>query len=209
MNLPNRLTLSRILLVPFILVFVLPIPSSFVRILDDAGGHAVAAALGRFAVFVSGPGLYVAAALFLVAALTDTLDGSIARRRGLVTNLGKFLDPIADKVLVASVLVALVAIGRVGALAVIVILLREFVVSALRMVASDKGVVIAASWLGKTKTVTQIVAIMAVLLEGVYPPVLVPAGQFLMLVAVALTIWSGIDYVVAHAGALRDSGASA
>lgn len=204
MNLPNRLTLSRILLVPFILLLMLPFPEATLACVRDVGLPGLADALAAWSAFVAGTGIYLAAALFLVAALTDTLDGSIARRRGLVTNLGKFLDPIADKVLVASVLVALVAIGRIGPLAVIVILVREFVVSALRMVASDKGVVIAASSLGKAKTIVQIVAILALMLQGAWPAVLVPLGAVAVVAAVVLTLYSGIDYVVRHASALRE-----
>jgi len=203
-NLPNRLTISRILLVPFILLFMLPPQASTIAWLGQNGLQGLADSLHGWSRFLDGAGLYIAGALFLVAALTDTLDGSIARKRGLVTNLGKFLDPIADKVLVASVLVALVQLGRVGALGVIVILLREFVVSALRMVASDKGIVIAAGVMGKVKMVLQIVAILLLMFEDLAPFLPVLAG-FVYFLAVLVTLYSGVEYVVKHAEALVDS----
>jgi CDP-diacylglycerol--glycerol-3-phosphate 3-phosphatidyltransferase len=204
-NLPNRLTISRILLVPFILLFMLPISPTFLNWLGGTVGLAfLAYPLGTWTIFVMDYGIYVAAFLFLVAALTDSFDGAIARKRGIVTNLGKFLDPVADKILVASILVALVQLTRVGAIAVIVILLREFVVSALRMVASDKGIVISASILGKVKTVTQIVAILLVMVQDLYA-FLVPLSSVAMLLAVLITLYSGVDYLVKHAAALRET----
>ena len=204
MNLPNRLTVSRILLVPFILLFLLPFSADALAWLACNGFPGLSEFLARWSVFVDGPGQYIAGALFLVAALTDTLDGSIARKRGIVTNLGKFLDPIADKILVSSVLIALVQLGRIGSLGVIVILLREFVVSALRMVASDKGIVIAAGFMGKVKMVTQIVAILLLMFQDLAPFLPVVAGAVFFL-AVLATLYSGIEYVVKHAGALVDS----
>jgi CDP-diacylglycerol---glycerol-3-phosphate 3-phosphatidyltransferase len=203
-NLPNRLTISRILLVPFILVFMLPFSGATLDWLASSGMAGLSGTLASWSTFVTHGGLYVAGILFLVAALTDTLDGSIARKRGIVTNLGKFLDPIADKILVCAVLIALVQLGRIGAVGVAVILLREFVVSALRMVASDKGIVIAAGMMGKVKMVLQIVAILLLMFEDLAPFLPVLAGIVYFL-AVLVTLWSGIEYVVKHAGTLVDS----
>jgi CDP-diacylglycerol--glycerol-3-phosphate 3-phosphatidyltransferase len=184
---------------------MLPISPTFLNWLGGTVGLAfLAYPLGTWTIFVMDYGIYVAAFLFLVAALTDSFDGAIARKRGIVTNLGKFLDPVADKILVASILVALVQLTRVGAIAVIVILLREFVVSALRMVASDKGIVISASILGKVKTVTQIVAILLVMVQDLYA-FLVPLSSVAMLLAVLITLYSGVDYLVKHAAALRET----
>jgi CDP-diacylglycerol--glycerol-3-phosphate 3-phosphatidyltransferase len=191
--------------VPFILVFMLPPTGSFIRFFATVGLPGVSDVLTRWSGFDVEYGMFVAGLLFLVASLTDLLDGAIARRRGIVTNLGRFLDPIADKVLVSSVLIALVRLDRVGALAVILILLREFVVSALRMVASDKGVVISASGLGKAKTVSQIVAILVVMFQELaFPEILVPVGQVAMTVAVLLTLYSGYDYLARHMAHLRE-----
>ena len=204
MNLPNRLTISRILLVPIILLFMLPVPESAIAFVDSVGLQGLSQALSSWSDFIGSLGLYIAGFLFLLASLTDTLDGSIARKRGIVTTLGKFLDPIADKMLISSVLVALLYLGRVGPLAVIVILLREFVVSALRMVASDNGVVISASGLGKAKMVTQIVAILILLFQDLHP-YLVPAGQVAVALAVLITLYSGVDYLVRHLGQFRET----
>ena len=205
MNLPNRLTISRILLVPFILLFMLPIPPTFLNWLSGSVVLAfLAYPLGTWTIFVMDYGIYLAALLFLVAALTDSFDGAIARKRGIVTNLGKFLDPVADKILVASILVALVQLERVGAIAVIVILLREFVVSALRMEATEKGNVISASLLGKVKTVTQIVAILLVMVQDLFA-FLVPLSNVAMVLAVLITLYSGVDYLLKHAVALRET----
>jgi CDP-diacylglycerol---glycerol-3-phosphate 3-phosphatidyltransferase len=190
MNLPNRLTLSRIILVPFILVFMLP----FDRLAPNSGWNS----------FVNGYGMLVAIFLFLIASVTDTMDGQIARRRGIVTNMGKFLDPIADKLLVASVLIALVQLGKISAYIAIIIISREFIVTGVRLLAADKNVVIAASNLGKVKTVVQIIAIIAVMIDIQLNIMLsgstlllytVWITEGLMWIAVLLTIFSGVDYV--------------
>lgn len=190
MNLPNRLTILRIILVPFILVFMLP----FRRLgMDIAWNN-----------FVAEFGMIIATVLFLAASVTDTMDGQIARKRNIVTNRGKFLDPIADKMLVASVLVALVQLGRISAYAAIIIICREFIVSGVRLLAADKNVVIAASNLGKVKTVVQIVAIIAVMIAAQIDTFLPGHSMLkyletgttvLVFAAVVLTIVSGYDYV--------------
>ena len=120
MNLPNKLTVLRVIMIPFFVVFML----------TDLGGKY---------------GNYIALAIFAVASLTDLLDGKIARKRGLVTNFGKFMDPLADKLLVCSALICLVEMDRLAAWMVIVIIAREFIISGFRLIASDNGVVIAAS----------------------------------------------------------------
>ncbi|HAL73748.1 MAG TPA: CDP-diacylglycerol--glycerol-3-phosphate 3-phosphatidyltransferase [Clostridiales bacterium] len=190
MNLPNRLTILRVCLVPLILLFMLPLTAWPIF---DAWNS-----------FISGWGQLVAFVLFGLASLTDLYDGKIARERNLVTNFGKFLDPIADKMLVVSVLIAFVQINRISALVPIIVIIREFIVTGIRLLASDKGVVIAASNLGKAKTVSQIVAILIMLLEkvlqwltaGFLNPVWINMlGDAAMTVAVILTLVSGFDYL--------------
>jgi CDP-diacylglycerol---glycerol-3-phosphate 3-phosphatidyltransferase len=190
-NLPNRLTLLRILLVPLILLFMLPLPQL--------------AALAGWNRWISEQGNGIAFVLFAIAALTDLLDGRLARKMNLVTDFGKFLDPMADKMLVVSVLAALVQQNRLHVLAVIIVVFREFIITGVRLAASGKGVVIAASNLGKAKTVSQIIAILVILSERYWislaRPVLAPdwivgAGDVLLWFSVLLTLISGVDYLV-------------
>ncbi|WP_018084397.1 CDP-diacylglycerol--glycerol-3-phosphate 3-phosphatidyltransferase [Desulfurispora thermophila] len=163
MNLPNRLTMLRIILVPvFLAVVSLKIPY----------------------------GDYVAAAVFVLAASTDGLDGYIARKFKLITRLGKLMDPLADKLLVSAALIALVELHRLPAWVAVVIIGREFAVTGLRALAAADGTVIAAGKLGKIKTVTQIVAIVALFIKDL--PLWL--GQFSIGLAVFFTIWSGLDY---------------
>lgn len=191
MNLPNKITLSRIILIPFVMLFYL-VPMF---------PYAKAVALG----------------LFLIASFTDHLDGHIARTRGLVTNLGKFLDPIADKLLTSSVLFMIVADGTVnmyfGIIALTIIIGREFMVAALRQLAASKGVVVAADKLGKIKTVTQMVALTGYLLYALLMTeigacllntVLYWVSNVALGVSVAFTIISGINYMIKNKSALRD-----
>ena len=131
----------------------------------------------------------MAGLVFIGASLTDAADGYIARKRGIVTNLGKFIDPLADKILVTAALVSLVELQRLPAWIVMVIVAREFIVTGLRMVAAAEGVVIAASSGGKAKTVSQIVAICLMIFN-------LPGGLAAMWVAMILTVWSGMDYLV-------------
>ncbi len=137
----------------------------------------------------------LAAALFIVFSFTDTLDGQIARRRGLVSDLGKFLDPLADKLLVLSVLIVLVQEGLVASWVVVVIFSRELLITIIRSVGASQGQVIGAAPLGKTKTVTQMGAVALLILQRPYP-VLVPIADVAVVVAVIFTIVSGIDYLV-------------
>ncbi len=168
MNLPNLLTLSRLAAIPLLMALLLL----------------------RF------PGHdQLAAALFVAFSFTDTLDGQIARRRGMVSDLGKFLDPLADKLLVLSVLIVLVQEGLVAAWVVVVIFSRELLITILRSVGASQGRVIAAAPLGKTKTVTQMAAVALLILQRPYPE-LVPIAALAVAVAVVFTIVSGIDYLV-------------
>src|SRR5438128_11762915 len=136
----------------------------------------------------------VAAALFIVFSLTDTLDGQLARRRGSVSDFGKFLDPLADKLFVLSVLIVLVQEGLVAAWVVVVIFSRELMITILRSVGASQGRVISAAPLGKTKTVTQMSAVALLILQRPYP-VLVPIAAIAVGIAVVFTLWSGLDYV--------------
>ncbi|MDI9483634.1 MAG: CDP-diacylglycerol--glycerol-3-phosphate 3-phosphatidyltransferase [Bacillota bacterium] len=180
MNLPNKLTFLRILLIPVFLLLILPVGNNITLI-------SVSPKTDRF----------VAAFVFLVAALTDMLDGAIARKKGCVTVLGKFLDPIADKLLVISALIALVQLGEISSWAVIIIITREFIVQGIRILAARDAVVIPAGFLGKVKTFTQMVAIILILIKN-HPFSLItsfPVGQCLLWVSVILTVISGYEYV--------------
>lgn len=163
MNLPNRVTLVRIFLIPvFVAVVTLRIPY----------------------------GDYIAAAIFILAASTDGLDGYIARKRKMITNLGKLMDPLADKLLVSAALIVLVELQRLPSWVALIIIGREFAVTGLRALAAVDGNIIAARWLGKVKTVAQIIAIAALLIKEL-PWLLTYAA---VAVAVVFTVWSGWDY---------------
>ena len=178
MNLPNKLTLLRVILVPFFLLFLL---------VDGIPFH------GLWALIV-----------FAAASITDALDGHIARSRGLITDFGKFLDPVADKVLVFSALISFIALGLASPVAVVIMMAREFLVSSMRMVAASKGKVIAAGKSGKVKTAVTMVSIVAILLllavadfgvmPGVFPLALV--SNILIWICGVLTIYSGVEYLV-------------
>lgn len=182
MNLPNKITLARIFLIPLFLIFAL-VPFPFEAL--SFGGVSI-----PFAHFIG-------AMIFCIAAGTDWLDGYYARKYNLVTNFGKFLDPLADKLLVTAALLALVEWGVVPAWMVIIIISREFTVTGIRLVAAADGEVIAASSLGKWKTIFQMVAIVVLLFYNL-PFALFdwPVGMILLWIAVILTIVSGVDYIV-------------
>jgi len=193
MNLPNKLSLLRIILIPITLVFMLPIS---IYGWEPTGWNN----------FITTNGWWVAAIFFIIASITDFLDGKIARKHNLVTNLGKFLDPLADKVLVISVLCAFCYLGRVSAWPLVIIIFREFMVSGIRLVASSQGVVMAAKMLGKIKTVTQMIAIIYLLFEPLIHKIfgttagatnaVTIVGDVLLLICVIMTIVSGVDYLV-------------
>ena len=168
MNLPNKLTILRIIMIPFFVLFML----------IDCG--------------VRQSYRYIASVIFIVASFTDLLDGKIARKYNLVTNFGKFMDPLADKLLVCSGLICFVGLGQLPAWFVIIIISREFIISGFRLVASDNGVVIAASYWGKFKTVSQM--IMSVLLIVNIPALSILTTIF-SVIALVLTVVSLIDYI--------------
>lgn len=168
MNLPNKLTILRNIMIPFFVLFML---------LDGGANQTYR---------------YIAAVIFIVASFTDLLDGKIARKYNLVTNFGKFMDPLADKLLVCSGLICFVGLGALPAWFVIIIISREFIISGFRLVASDNGVVIAASYWGKFKTVSQM--IMSVLLIVNIPALSILTAIF-SAIALVLTVVSLIDYI--------------
>ena len=182
MNLANRITLARIFLVPIIMFFLLA-KIDFEPI--------------EFENFSITYNQIVAALIFIIAASTDGLDGYIARKNKLVTNLGKLLDPLADKLLVAAVLISLVEMGKLDAWIAIVIISREFAVTGLRQVALLEGKVLAASRWGKWKTGVQITMIIALLINN-FPFALIgiPFDVAMTWVAAVITVYSGIDYFV-------------
>ena len=177
MNLPNKLTVLRVLMIPFFVLFALT---------DVAGTQS----------------RYVAVLIFILASLTDLLDGKIARKYNLVTNFGKFMDPLADKLLVCSAMICLVELARIPAWVVIVIIAREFIISGFRLVASDNGVVIAASYWGKFKTTFQIVMI-CLMIADLEPLILIT--QIVMWVALALTVISLVDYLIKNKSVMQDN----
>ncbi len=179
MNLPNKLTILRVLMIPFFVFFML---TDFVPYSNVVG-----------------------TVFFCLASITDFLDGKIARKYNLVTNFGKFMDPLADKVLVSSAFICLVDLGRIPSWIVIIIIAREFIISGFRLVASDNGIVIAASYWGKFKTTFQMFAIILLCLNlpgtAVYW-----IEQILIYVALALTLISLVDYIAKNINVLKEGG---
>ena len=172
MNLPNKLTLLRIVLIlPFLLVLYLNVPGA----------------------------AYISLAIFILASLTDLLDGKIARKYNLITDFGKFADPLADKMLVMAAMVWFVENGQMPGWALLVVLVREFAVSGLRMVASDKGRVIAAGWSGKVKTAATMVCIVLMFL-----PIPEVVNTLCVAVIVVTTLYSGAEYFVKNRDCLND-----
>ena len=177
MNLPNKLTIFRVILIPFF-VFLMLAP------------------------YFPDNGKYIAVAIFIIASLTDMLDGKIARKYNLVTNFGKFMDPLADKLLVCSAMICLVEMNRLAAWMVIVIISREFIISGFRLIASDNGVVIAASYWGKFKTTFQMLMIILLILDlgGVFTTI----EAVVTWIALILTVVSLIDYLAKNKGILLE-----
>ena len=182
MNLPNKLTILRTMMIPFFLVFL------YMSVME---GHD----FGWFK--------WVALGVFIAASLTDMLDGKIARKYNLVTNFGKFMDPLADKILVCSALIALSDIGRMPAWIVIVIIARDFIISGFRLVAAEKGVVIAAGWSGKIKTTVQMIMV-CFLVADLGGKVFYVIDQVLIYLSLVLTIVSLLDYLVHNKDVLKD-----
>lgn len=196
MNLANKLTVLRVVL---ILPFVLLLLGSY----EQWGWFRTL--FGDMDAVIQE---YLALAVFIVASLTDMLDGKIARKYNLVTNFGKFMDPLADKLLVCAALIVLVEMGRIPSWIVIVIISREFVISGFRLIAADRGVVIAANYWGKFKTVFQMIMICMMIVEDA--PFL-QGGFFeiltalVMWTALALTVISMADYIIKNKGVMSDT----
>ena len=189
MNLPNKLTVFRmILIVPFVILLL----GNF----QQWGWFA--AIFGGISEYVD----YIALAIFIIASLTDLLDGKIARKYNLVTNFGKFMDPLADKLLVCAAMIALVEMGRIPSWVVIIIISREFIISGFRLIASDNGVVIAASYWGKFKTTFQMimVCLMIANIEA-----LSVVTDIIMWISLVLTVVSLIDYLWKNKDVMKDT----
>ena len=187
MNLPNKLTVLRVILVPFFVLFLLA------NIFGSADK-------------------WIALGIFIVASLTDLADGKIARKYNLVTDFGKFMDPLADKLLVCSAMICLIELGRIPSWIVVVIIAREFIISGFRLIAAENGRVIAASYWGKFKTTFQMIMIGMMIVEDV--PVFANLGggklfgiltAILMWVALALTVVSLVDYLVKNKDVMKDT----
>ena len=179
MNLPNKLTILRIIMIPFFVFFLL----------SGVGGSA---------------SKWIALVIFAAASITDTLDGYIARRDNLITDFGKFMDPLADKLLVCSAMICLIPSGKLPTAVVIVIIAREFIISGFRLIAAENGIVIAANYWGKFKTVSQMAMIIVLIADfgGVFDMV----GTVLIWIATALTVISLVDYVWANREVLTKGG---
>ena len=202
MNLPNTLSILRIILILVTLVFMLPIS---IYGFEPAGWNN----------FIGNYGMLIAAFIFIIASLTDMADGKIARKYNLITNLGKFLDSLADKMLIIGVLIAFVGLGRISAWLLMIIVLRECMVTGIRMLASEKGVVMAAKMIGKVKTTTQMIAVIYLMFEPtimkifnissskINPVTIV--GDVLFGICVIMTVVSGLDYLLKNLNFLKES----
>ncbi|RWZ60425.1 CDP-diacylglycerol--glycerol-3-phosphate 3-phosphatidyltransferase [Halobacillus fulvus] len=191
MNLPNKITLSRIFLIP-VFIILMSVPFDWGSLAIGERELPIAHLLG--------------AILFIIASTTDWIDGYIARKYNLVTNLGKFLDPLADKLLVSAALILLVEIGLAPAWIVILIISREFAVTGLRLVAAGEGLVLAASQMGKLKTWIQIIAISLLLLHNwPFAYIGLPMGTIALYLALIITVYSGYDYFKKNWHVMRDS----
>ena len=175
MNTPNKLTVARMIMVPFLVVFLL----------TGWGGEA---------------NRYISLILFVAASITDWFDGYLARKNHLVTNFGKFMDPLADKLLVCSAMICMIELGRLPAWFVIIIIGREFIISGFRLIAAENGIVIAANYWGKFKTVSQMLMVILLILDlgGAFNV----AAQVLIWIAVILTVVSLVDYLVKNRSVL-------
>ncbi len=179
MNLPNKLTLTRVILIPFFVFFLLFDPFNDIF-------------------------KWTALVIFIIASLTDLVDGKIARKYNLVTDFGKFMDPLADKLLVCSAMIGLIELGRIPAVVVIIIIAREFVISGFRLIAADNGKVIAASYWGKFKTTFQMIMVV-LMIANIEGYVMHIVTMVVMWIALALTIISLIDYLVKNKEVMNGS----
>ena len=178
-NLPNRLTIIRVLIIPFFVLFML-IPSDTIAL------------------------RIISLLLFCAASITDWFDGKIARKRQLVTNFGKFIDPLADKLLVCSALICLIKKDEISAWVVIIIIAREFIISGLRLIAAEKGIVISASIWGKFKTASQMILVILLILD--LNRFLHIAGIIFTYIALLLTVVSAVDYILKNKEVLFNGG---
>ncbi len=176
MNLPNKLTVFRVILIPFFVVFML--------------------------VDITAYDNWIALAIFVIASLTDLADGKIARKYNLVTDFGKFMDPLADKLLVCSAMICLISSGQIPAWIVVIVIAREFIISGFRLIASDNGRVIAASYWGKFKTTFQMIMVILMIADI---PQLYLLTQIVMYIALALTVVSLVDYLVKNKDVMNGS----
>lgn len=188
MNLPNKLTMFRIFLIPLFVLLLLG---------ESSGWGWFRQLFGGILEYMD----FIALAIFIIASLTDLLDGKIARKYNLVTNFGKFMDPLADKLLVSAAMIVLVELGRIPAWVVIVIISREFIISGFRLVAADNGVVIAASYWGKFKTVFQMVMVCLMIADIGALRLVTDA---VMWIATVLTLVSLADYLMKNKGVMRE-----
>ncbi len=196
MNLPNKLSTFRIMLIPIMLIFMIPIPGA-----------------DSWNIFLNKYGMIFAVIIFITASLTDYFDGKIARKRNLVTNLGKFLDPIADKLLVISAFIAFASLGRLTAWFPIIILFREFIVTGVRTIAASKGVIVAAKMFGKIKATLQMIAIIALMIEHIlivnighsaFTNTLTILINVILVLTVIITILSGLTYITDNKSLLTE-----
>ena len=179
MNLPNKLTIARIIMI---------VPFTVFMLVNGCQGACK----------------WIALIIFIAASITDTLDGKIARKYNLITDFGKFMDPLADKILVCSAMICLVSIGRLPAWICIVILARDFIINGFRLLASDNGVVIAANMWGKTKTVSQMIMVI-LLIADLQNSVMRIITAAVMYVALILTVISLVDYIIKNKNVIRSS----
>ena len=175
MNVPNTLTVLRVIMIPFFVLFMLGDITSVDK--------------------------YIALGIFIAASLTDTLDGYLARKNNQVTNFGKFMDPLADKLLVCAAMICLMDLDCLPSWIVIIIISREFIISGFRLIAADNGIVIAASWWGKAKTISQM--IMIILLVADFGGVFDMIGQVMIYLALVLTVVSLVDYIAKNKQVLK------
>lgn len=191
LNLPNKLTVLRIVMIPiFIIIVTVPLHWGTLSI---AGTQLAVTQL-------------VGAVLFAAASITDWLDGKIARSRNLVTNFGKFADPLADKMLVMTAFIVLVEQGKAPAWVIAIIVCRELAVTGLRLLLVEHGEVMAAAWPGKVKTATQMIAIILLFINNIpFSAISVPMDQFMLYICLIFTIYSGIDYFIKNANVFKGS----
>jgi CDP-diacylglycerol---glycerol-3-phosphate 3-phosphatidyltransferase len=191
MNIPNQISMFRIFLIPVFMFFML-VDFNW----GDVSFLGATIPLGHL----------IGAIIFIIASITDFIDGYYARKYNLVTNMGKFLDPLADKLLVSAALIILVQFGMAPAWVVILIISREFAVTGLRLILANEGEVVAANQLGKIKMWTQIIAISSLLLGNVFFEMFsIPFDMIMLYVCLIFTLWSGFDYFYLNRRVLLDS----